>query len=82
MKDCLFCKIVKGEIKTDFEYEDDLAVAFNDIHPLAPVHILIIPKEHIESINHLTEDEKGEKIAGRLILIAKKIAKKKKNKQK
>ena len=59
------------------EYEDDLVIAFSDIHPIAPVHILIIPKEHIESINELTEDEKGEKVAGRLIMVAKKIAKKK-----
>ena len=77
MADCIFCKIVKGEIPKDFEYEDDFVVAFSDINPVAPVHILIIPKEHIESINELTEDSKGEKIAGRLIVAAKKIAKEK-----
>lgn len=55
MKDCLFCKMVEGTIEIDFIYEDDKVVAFNDINPEAPVHILVIPKEHIESadeINH------------------------------
>jgi len=74
-KDCIFCKIVNKEIPKDFVYEDDLVVAFNDIFPLASTHILIIPKEHIESINELTEDEKSEKLMGRLILVAKKLAK-------
>lgn len=77
MDNCVFCKIINKEIKVKLEYEDDLVIAFSDIHPIAPVHILIIPKEHIESINELTEDEKGEKVAGRLIMVAKKIAKKK-----
>lgn len=75
MEDCIFCKIAKKEIPTDIIFEDDLVVAFPDLHPIAPIHILIIPKEHIESVNELTEDEKGEKIAGRMVLAAKKIAK-------
>lgn len=77
MDDCIFCKMINKEIPKEFEYEDDLVVAFSDIHPIAPVHMLIIPKEHIKSANELTEDEKGEKIAGRLIMVAKKIAKEK-----
>lgn len=77
MDNCVFCKIINKEIPQEFEYEDDLVIAFCDIHPIAPVHILIIPKEHIKSINELTEDGKGEKVAGRLIMVAKKIAKEK-----
>ncbi len=49
MNDCLFCKIIKGEIPSSKVYEDDTVFAFNDIDPQAPVHILIIPKEHIKS---------------------------------
>jgi histidine triad (HIT) family protein len=74
MKDCIFCKIAQKEIPKEIVYEDDLVVAFPDINPIAPVHILVIPKEHIESINDLTDDEKGEKIAGHLLIVAKKIA--------
>ena len=47
MSDCLFCKFVTGEIKKDFLYEDDDVVVFADIHPLKPVHLLIIPKKHV-----------------------------------
>lgn len=50
MEDCLFCKIVAGEIPSDKVYEDDLVVAFSDIDPKAPVHVLIIPKKHFASI--------------------------------
>ncbi len=74
--DCIFCKIVAGEIPTEVVYEDESVLAFPDIQPLAPIHILIIPKEHIETINDL-EGEKGERLAGHLILVAKKIAREK-----
>ncbi|MDQ5900649.1 MAG: histidine triad family protein [Patescibacteria group bacterium] len=47
MKDCIFCKIALGEIHTEFLYEDEYVVAFNDIHPVKPVHVLVIPKNHI-----------------------------------
>ena len=50
MDDCLFCKIIKGEIPSDKVYEDDYVYAFRDIYPQAPVHILVIPKEHITSV--------------------------------
>ena len=68
----IFCRIANKEIKADLLYEDDLVMAFNDIHPLAPVHVLIIPKEHIESIADLEDED--EKLMGRMIMAAKKIA--------
>jgi len=74
MSECVFCKIIAKKIDAKIIYEDDLVVAFNDIHPLAPVHVLVIPKMHITSVNDLTELKKGEKVAGRLIMTAKKIA--------
>lgn len=49
--DCIFCKIVKGEIKSEFIYEDDKLVAFKDLHPAAPTHILFVPKKHYATLN-------------------------------
>lgn len=49
MEDCLFCKIVRGEIPSDKVYEDDMVYAFNDISPAAPVHVLVIPKKHFDN---------------------------------
>ncbi len=72
--DCLFCKIIKGEIKADKVYEDEISMGIKDINPQAPVHILIIPKEHISTLNELTEDKKN--LIGHLFLVAKEIAKK------
>ncbi|HHT50309.1 MAG TPA: histidine triad nucleotide-binding protein [Eubacteriaceae bacterium] len=57
MKDCLFCKIVEKEIPSDFIFEDDRVVAFNDISPQAPTHILIIPKEHFNSLMDIPDDK-------------------------
>ncbi|HKL11589.1 MAG TPA: histidine triad nucleotide-binding protein [Clostridia bacterium] len=57
MGDCIFCKIANGEIPTDFVFESERVVAFNDLNPVAPVHVLIIPKEHFESVNDLDEKE-------------------------
>ncbi len=54
--DCLFCKIVAGSIPAKRVYEDELILAFTDIHPQAPVHVLVIPKEHIQSIAHATTE--------------------------
>lgn len=54
MNDCLFCKIIKGEISCNKVYEDDKVLAFKDISPEAPVHVLVIPKEHIKSVNEIT----------------------------
>lgn len=70
--DCIFCKIVKKEIPTDLLYEDNEVVAFNDIRPSAPVHILVVPKEHIQSICHLEGNHKG--IISTMIFTAKKLA--------
>jgi len=55
--DCIFCKIANKEIPTSFVYEDELVVAFNDISPVAPVHVLVIPKKHIASLLELTSDD-------------------------
>lgn len=70
--DCLFCKIAKKEIPSEVVYEDDQVFAFKDIQPLAPVHVLIIPKRHIESVNDLNEAD--EILAGHMIVTAKKIS--------
>jgi histidine triad (HIT) family protein len=70
--DCIFCKIAQGEIKSNVVYQDETAVAFPDINPKAPVHLLIIPKKHIESVADLAEDE--EKLMGHLVAIAKVLA--------
>ena len=72
MADCLFCKIIDGEIPGDIVYENDNVLAFKDINPIAPVHILVIPKEHIATINDL--EEKHTQTMGELFLAAKKIA--------
>ena len=75
MNDCVFCKIAKGEIPTKLEWNDDELVAFNDIKPIAPVHILIVPKKHIESLGK-TKNEDVE-LLGKIQRIASKLAKKK-----
>ncbi len=56
MENCIFCKIVKGEIPSNKVYEDEKVLAFRDIAPMAPVHILVIPKEHIPSVASITAD--------------------------
>ena len=71
-KDCIFCKIVNGEIPTKFLYEDDTLVVFRDINPHAPVHILIVPKKHMRSINDLTENDR--EIISHMIMVGKVIA--------
>lgn len=70
--DCLFCKITKKELKSDIVYEDDLVVVFKDINPRAPIHLLVVPKEHIGSINEL--EPKHQEIISQMILVAKKVA--------
>ena len=71
--DCLFCKIIAGEIPSQKVYEDELVYAFRDISPTAPVHVLIVPKEHIASANELTEENAS--IVGHIFAVAAKIAK-------
>ena len=73
MDNCLFCKIINGEITATKIYENEHIIAFNDINPKAPVHILVIPKKHIRSINELNSSDIN--LAGEIILAAKKIAK-------
>jgi histidine triad (HIT) family protein len=73
MKDCIFCKIVKGEIPCSKVYEDDKVLAFNDINPEAPVHVLIVPKTHVQSIMDLKEDEY--QLIGHVFKVVSKIAK-------
>ena len=70
--DCIFCKIVNGEIPTEFLYENDELVVFKDINPLAPIHLLLVPKRHIRSINDL-EDADGSLVTD-LIMTAKDMA--------
>jgi histidine triad (HIT) family protein len=70
--DCLFCKIAAGEIPAQKLYEDDDAVVFADIHPQAPVHVLLIPRKHIASLAHLSPGD--ERLLGHLHAVAKKIA--------
>jgi len=72
MQDCIFCKIINKEIPAEFLFEDDLCVAFPDIHPIAPVHVLVIPKKHIASVTELERED--EPIMGRLTMAAKKLA--------
>jgi len=76
MRECLFCKIIKREIPSEIIYETDKVIVFKDIHPKAEVHLLILPKKHVVSINHL--EEKDKELMGELILTAQKIAKEKK----
>lgn len=73
MDNCIFCKILKGEIPSKKVYEDDLMYAFYDIQPMAPVHILMIPKEHISSLNELTE--KNSAVVAHIFSVASKLAK-------
>ena len=56
--DCLFCKIIDGQIPSEKVYEDDSVLAFKDINPAAPIHILVIPKKHIDSLAELTQEDK------------------------
>lgn len=70
--DCLFCKIIAGEIPSNKVYEDEDVYAFHDINPAAPTHILIIPKKHLTSVAHGTAED--EALLGRLLLKANQVA--------
>ena len=72
MDNCIFCKIAKKEIPGNIVYEDDLIIAFHDLNPQAPVHVLIIPKEHIASLDEVTTDHK--EVMGWLMAKVKDIA--------
>lgn len=75
-KDCLFCKIIKGEIESEKVYEDKDIYAFHDINPEAPTHILIVPKKHISTNLDIREMDKD--VIGQLFLVANKLAKEEK----
>ena len=72
MSDCIFCKIARGDFNTDFLFEDDRVVAFKDLSPQAPVHVLVIPRKHFDSVKEV-EDET---LMGHLFTAAKETAKK------
>ncbi len=72
MTDCLFCKMAAGEIQPDVVYEDEQVLAFRDINPQAPVHVLVIPREHIATLNDL--EERHAELVGRLYLAAREVA--------
>lgn len=71
-EETIFAKIIRKEIPADIVYEDDRALAFRDLNPQAPVHVLVIPKEPIVSVGEATEDQEG--ILGHLMLVAQKVA--------
>lgn len=74
MSDCIFCKIIKGEIPSTNVYKDEFVTAFRDINPAAPTHILIVPNKHIDSVNMLIPDD--EPLIGKMVSIAKQLANK------
>ncbi len=71
MRDCVFCRIVARESPADIEYEDDAVVAFKDIYPKAPVHLLIVPRRHIESIQSMEPADVD--VIGRCLLVARRL---------
>ena len=72
MEDCIFCKLAKGEIPTDMVYEDDLISVFRDAAPEAPVHVLMVPKKHVASLNDLEDADR--ELMGHMMLKIKDIA--------
>ncbi len=72
MTDCIFCKIIAGEIPSSRVFQDDQVTAFRDINPVAPTHILVVPNRHIASVNDLTQDD--ERLVGKLFLTARQLA--------
>jgi histidine triad (HIT) family protein len=72
MADCIFCKIISGEIPSQKLYQDELVTAFRDIHPVAPTHVLIIPNKHIPSVNDVTPED--ETMLGHIYSVAHQLA--------
>ena len=72
MTDCIFCKIINGDFNTEFVHENEYAVVFNDINPKADVHLLVVPRAHVKSLNELND----EKLLGKLIMTVKEVTKK------
>ena len=70
--DCIFCRIASGEVPSNILYQDERVVAFPDINPKAPVHLLVVPREHIETVAELTEDNAS--IMGHIVTVANRLA--------
>lgn len=73
MAKCVFCKIANGELPAKIRYEDDEAIAFDDINPKAPFHVLVVPKKHIKNLNYAVKSD--ELLLGQLLLVAQKVTK-------
>ena len=73
MQDCIFCKIILGQVLTNFLYEDEWVVAFDDLHPKAPTHVLVVTREHVESLVEAASDEA---LLGATLSAAHKVAEK------
>jgi histidine triad (HIT) family protein len=71
-ENCIFCKIVRGEIPSRKVYEDEQILAFHDIQPVAPVHFMLIPKAHVESLAHVGEEHQG--VLGKMMVLAHRLA--------
>ena len=71
MSDCIFCKIINGDFNTEFIYENEYAVVFKDINPKADIHLLVVPKLHVESLNELDD----ETLLGKLMMTVKEVTK-------
>jgi len=72
MSDCIFCKIISGEIPSQKLYQDELVTAFRDIRPVAPTHVLVIPNKHIPSVNEVTPED--ETMLGHIYSVARQLA--------
>ena len=72
MSDCIFCKIVAGQVPSTYLYEDPDVVAFDDVNPVAPTHVLVIPKKHISTLNEASAED--EQLLGKMMMVAKKLA--------
>ena len=70
--ECIFCRIASGELSAAIVYEDELVVAFRDVNPQAPTHVLVIPREHVASLNEVPEESEG--IVGHIVRVAAQIA--------
>lgn len=71
-QDCIFCKIVRGEIPSRKVYEDDDVLGFHDIHPVAPVHFMLVPKQHVASLAEVDQSHKA--VLGKIMLLAHRLA--------
>ena len=71
-QNCLFCRIIAGEISTDFVHQDDRSVVIRDVNPQAPTHLLVIPKEHLESLDEASQNDEG--LLGHLLRVGARVA--------